>query len=413
MQADMLPHDRVDPLGLDSALFAQRWLCDGRPGGARAALAAYSHAFRAGQAAAIGATVAPLARVERSDSPEGEVVKFTQRVAGRTAQDPELQTESVLIPMIGTRRVRSYTLCVSSQVGCAMGCVFCQTAQMGLVRSLSAAEIVGQWWAAQHAIERPDPGAAIRNIVFMGMGEPLDNLQQVLGAVGVLTDTRGPAVAISRVTLSTVGRVDGLRLLAQRVRQPGWHRLRLAVSLNAPDDATRSALMPINRAMPLAALRAELESWPVFSGTHQCLEYVLIPGVNDRPEHAEMVASFVLGSEFAASAGAGAGGRYAGPTYAGPRLRAMVNLIPYNPRQGSPWPAGDEETAERFMERLKGFGVFVKRRRTKGRLTMAACGQLGTLALGRRRVPLRVSAAAAGAQGVAGGGGGIAAENDA
>lgn len=410
MQDAPRTHERVEPLGLTSARFAERWLGGGRPGGARAALAAYAHAFRAGDAVAIGASVPPVARVERSESPEGEVVKFTQRVAGRASQGPELETESVLIPMIGPGGVRSYTLCVSSQVGCAMGCVFCQTAQMGLLRSLSAGEIVGQWWAARHVIERPDPAAAVRNIVFMGMGEPLDNLQQVLTAVEVLTDPRGPAVAMSRVTISTVGRLDGIRALARRVSQSGWHRLCLAVSLNAPDDATRSALMPINRAMPMAALRAELERWPVFGGSHQCLEYVLIPGVNDLPEQADMVAAFVLGSGFDR---AGLGVAYAGPEYAGPRLRAMVNLIPYNPREGSPWPVGDERAAERFMERLRGYGVFVKRRRTKGRPTMAACGQLGTLAVRRGGVPLRVSAAApAGTEG-APGVGVIAAEDDA
>jgi 23S rRNA (adenine2503-C2)-methyltransferase len=344
------------------------------------------------------APVGPIVGTHLSQSPEGPVLKFTQRVPGRPARprdaaasdslpvlgqpSVEPETESVLIPMRGSTGRVAYTLCVSSQVGCAMGCTFCQTAQMGLIRSLSAAEIVGQWFAARHTIDRAahglDPAAPIGNIVFMGMGEPMDNLAEVTRAISVLTDQRGPGLPMSRITVSTVGRVDGIDALARRVREPGWHRLRLAVSLNAPSDAVRSAIMPINRAVPLAELRGALLRWPLFGGTHVCLEYVLIPGVNDAPEHAEQVAAFVLGDELPSGRGAGA-------SYNAPRLTAMVNVIPYNPREGSPWPAPEEETVDAFMARVKELGVFVKRRRTKGRDTMAACGQLGNLEYRRRK----------------------------
>jgi 23S rRNA (adenine2503-C2)-methyltransferase len=316
------------------------------------------------------------------------------QLPAHTDAPPRLEIESVLIPMIGKKRARSYTLCLSSQVGCAMGCGFCQTAQMGLIRSLTTAEIVGQWFAAQHQVERPDPAAPIRNIVFMGMGEPMDNLDAVLSAIEILTDTRGPALAMGRITISTVGRLDGIAKMAERVQTPGWHRLGLAVSLNAPNDAVRSALMPVNRAMPLAALREALLAWPFYSGVHHCLEYVLIPTVNDTPENADELAAFVLGDELderAAGLGATAG-RPVAPhvrRFPGPALRGLINLIPYNPRDNSPWPAPTEASVEAFMARLSALRVYVKRRRTKGRDTMAACGQLGNPSIRRTKLLVR------------------------
>ncbi len=354
----------------------------------------YTRLFRDGvtHQSKLAVTVPSVVRTQVSESGEGTVLKFCQRVAGAerpsasgvaggTAlgvleRKPELETESVLIPMIGKKRVRSYTLCVSSQVGCAMGCGFCQTAQMGLLRSLTPEEIVAQWFAARHLVTRPDPEAEIRNIVFMGMGEPMDNIDNVLAAIDVLTDNRGPGIAPSRMTISTVGRIDGIRKLASRVSQPGWHRLALAVSVNAPNDEVRSKLMPVNRAWPLAELRAVLLEWPFFAGSHLCLEYVLIPGVNDELRHADELGAWVMGDEFRGDADV--------QRYPGLPLRGLVNVIPYNPRQNSPWPAPTEELVTTFMERLMASGVYVKRRRTKGRDTMAACGQLGNPEMRRK-----------------------------
>ncbi|MGQ0627275.1 MAG: radical SAM protein [Phycisphaerales bacterium] len=374
----------------------------GLPGGAIAAMERYARAFRLGlrDDPLAPVAVAPIERLHLRPSPEGDVVKFTQRIARSPALPPAatalatpdtsapLEIESVLIPMVGKKRSRSYTLCLSSQVGCAMGCGFCQTAQMGLIRSLSAAEIVGQWFAARHLIERPDQAASIRNIVFMGMGEPMDNLSAVLRAVSILTDPRGPAIAMSRITISTVGRLDGIEALAERVRTPGWHRLGLAVSLNAPTDEIRSALMPINRSAPLAVLRSALLRWPFHSGVHHCLEYVLIPGVNAAPDHADALAAFVLGDDWP-------GTDPAIRRFPGAALRGVVNVIPYNPRDQSPWPAPAETTVTTFMERLSAQGVYVKRRRTKGRDTMAACGQLGNPALRRTSLTVRAAQTAA------------------
>ncbi len=425
-RSDILPLPSI--LGLTARQYEAACKAAGRSAG-RVALDRYAAVFRSGDltgpdlafagpssaspsfASPSSASLAPpvvasIRRTHLSQSPEGAVLKFTQSVPRRAGDalavlGDEVEIESVIIPMIGRRGVRTYTLCVSSQVGCAMGCTFCQTAQMGLIRSLSAAEIVGQFFAARHTVlaacrgderaaarltaglpERAvmleharalDPAAEIGNIVFMGMGEPLDNVEQVIQAISVLTDHRGPCLPVSRITVSTVGRVDGLARLAARVAEPGWHRLGLAISVNAADDATRGTIMPINRRYPMADLRTQLERWPIFGGAHMCIEYVLIPGVNDRDDDARAISDFVLGGTSPTS------------PYPGPMLRAMINVIPYNPRENSPWPAPTQETVDRFMALIKARGVFVKRRRTKGRDTMAACGQLGSLAYARKK----------------------------
>lgn len=367
------PPARLSPLGLDSDAFVRA--ARASAGVARpAALHAYRAFFRAAQPAPwLDPGVPPVVHVLREPSPEGEVVKFLSRVPGAGAlrgEATDLDVESVLVPMMNAKGERNYTLCVSSQVGCAMGCTFCETGQMGLVRSLAAGEIVAQWWNATHVV-----GVRPKNIVFMGMGEPMDNLDEVLAAIGVLKDHNGPHVAPSQITISTVGRVDGIRRLAEKVREPGWHRVGLALSLNAPNDEDRSAIMPVNRRWNLADVQRALLEWPRTSGNKVCIEYVLIPGVNDSPRHAEQIAAFMR------PFGLLEGGRIAGQ-----RVMAMLNLIPYNPRRNSPWPAPAEAHVADFLRRLIDLGVFAKRRRTKGRDLMGACGQLGTERIRRRQL---------------------------
>lgn len=293
---------------------------------------------------------------------DGATVKFTLEVGDR------LETESVVIPMPHAGGGFSRTLCVSSQVGCAMGCTFCETAQMGLMRNLAARDIVAQWFAARHLVENPfDPGPRgrgfeIKNIVFMGMGEPMDNLDAVLEAIEILADRNGPGVAASRISVSTVGRTDGIRRLGAFIRRPGFHRVNLAVSVNAPNDETRSRIMPINRSEPMATLMQALLEFPRRPTAAICVEYVLIPGVNDALEHCDEIC------------------RYLKP------LRCSLNVIPYNPRRDSPWPAPTEEQVSRFISRAVRNGQFCKRRQTKGRAAMAACGQLGNERIRRRRL---------------------------
>jgi 23S rRNA (adenine2503-C2)-methyltransferase len=381
------PAPTLCPLGLTSDEFVARARERRHTRGAAGALEAYRRVFREGLCTfgPAGVHLPPVRRTLREDSPEGEVVKFTQEVPGPAPQGHRarptpalrpgletLETESVLIPMIGSTGQRHYTLCVSSQVGCAMGCTFCETAQMGLLRSLTAGEIVGQWFAATHAI-----GIRPRNIVFMGMGEPMDNFDEVIQAIAVLKDHNGAHVPVSNITVSTVGRVDGIRRMAEKIRESGWHRLGIALSLNAPNDADRSSIMPINRVWNLGDVQRALLEWPKFAGNKICVEYVLIPGVNDTPAHVRDIAAFMEPFREAGSR----------------KPRAILNLIPYNPRRGSPWPAPEESRVEAFLASLIGAGVFAKRRRTKGRGMMGACGQLGSERVrARRLVEVTVSA---------------------
>lgn len=354
-----------------------------------AALEAYRRAYRDGATTLPAAPVAlaPIVRSHSEECDEGTTTKFVMRVGEMASRTPDassdsgaaagpapampLDIESVVIPMVGKTGRKTFTLCVSSQVGCAMGCGFCETAQMGLLRSLSAREIVAQWFAARHIL-RGARAVEISNIVFMGMGEPLDNFDNLLQAIRILTDSNGAALPPSKITVSTVGRIDGLRRLAGFVAQPGMHRLGLAISINAPRDEVRDRIMPINRAMPMAELSRALLEFPHIGKRKFCFEYVLIPGVNDAPEDARDLAAYL--APFGAQA----------PDGTRRTPLALVNLIPYNPRRNSPWPAPSEDQVDRFMGWLKQEGVYVKRRRTKGRTMMGACGQLGAAEIRRR-----------------------------
>ncbi len=281
-----------------------------------------------------------------------------------------LESESVIIPM---RKYKS--LCVSSQVGCRMGCNFCETAQMGYVRSLDAGEIVAQVMVARFVLGEP-----VENVVFMGMGEPMDNLDQVLQAVRILSDQRGLDIPQSSITVSTVGHVDGIRRLAALAAKSaaaestaargshagnprsGFSRLHLAVSLNAPNDAIRSRIMPVNAKWPLSVLKEALRDYPLANkDDFLFMEYVLIPGVNDAREHALEVAEYLRG------------------------LRTCLNLIPYNPRHESPYARPSADSVKNFYRWATEAGQYCRIRGTKGDDSMAACGQLGNRALSRRR----------------------------
>lgn len=350
--------DPLDILAHASPRFVAAALERGVP--ADAALAIYRRAFREGafDADAVPWASLPLPQLphhvtEQQHGRAGphETIKFIQR------RDDGLETESVIIPMIGSSGRRTATLCVSSQIGCAMGCTFCETARMGLMKNLTAREIIAQWFAARFTF-----GVPVKNIVFMGMGEPMDNLEAVLEAITILCDHNGPSISAAAITVSTVGRPDGIRRLGVFAEQPGFRKLNLAVSINAPNDAIRRTIMPIARAHPLDELLAAMHAWPRRRNAAICVEYVLIPGVNDEPDHADELADRLR------------------------TLRSTVNVIPYNPRRDSPWPAPSEESVERFLARLRAQGQFAKRRGTKGRSVMAACGQLGNPAIRQRRV---------------------------
>jgi 23S rRNA (adenine2503-C2)-methyltransferase len=243
------------------------------------------------------------------------------------------------------------TLCISSQVGCAMDCTFCATAQQGFNRNLSAAEIVGQVWLAQRELNDAHGAGECRrkitNIVFMGMGEPLANYRNVLPAMRIFLDDLGYDLSRRRVTLSTSGLVPQIYKLAEECN------VALAVSLHAPNDALRNELVPINRKHPIAELLTAC--WHYLerqNGRSVTFEYVMLDGVNDKPEHARQLARLMQGHA------------------------AKLNLIPFNVFAGTRYRRSPAATILTFRDILNDHGVIATIRRTRGDDIDAACGQL-------------------------------------
>jgi len=246
--------------------------------------------------------------------------------------------ETVLIPERG-----HFTLCVSSQAGCAMGCRFCLTARQGLKRNLSAAEIVDQVIHVKRSMSEPD---RLTNIVFMGMGEPLANYEAVLRSLENLISEEGMNFSHRTVTLSTCGLVPRIRRLGKEAR------VNLAVSLNASDDETRSFLMPVNRRYPLKSLVRALKEFPTLNRRMITFEYVLVGGVNDRDEDALRVAALLK------------------------EVRAKINLIALNPHPDLDLAPPSPERVLRFQEILVERNYTAIIRKSKGQDISAACGQL-------------------------------------
>ena len=268
------------------------------------------------------------------------------------------------------------TLCISSQVGCALDCAFCATAQQGFNRNLSTAEIVGQVWLANRELGFQAGGPRIiTNVVLMGMGEPLANFRNVIPALRILLDDLGFDLSRRRVTLSTSGLAPQIYRLAQEIN------VALAVSLHAPDDALRSQLVPINRVHPIAELLAAC--WHYLdeqNGRSITFEYVMLDGVNDSPVQARALARLLAGHP------------------------AKVNLIPFNPYPGAQFQRSSEAAIEAFRDQLIRGGVMATVRRTRGEDIDAACGQLvgrvtdrTVVRLGSRVEAARMRAAGAGA----------------
>ncbi len=250
--------------------------------------------------------------------------------------------ESVLIPD-GDKM----TQCISSQVGCALDCQFCATAKLGLMRNLSAGEIVDQVYRARELLARTEPGRRITNLVYKGMGEPLHNYQAVAKSLRILTDDLGANLSYRRITVSTVGLVPGINKLAKESQRPN-----LAISLNASDDATRSQIMPINRRFDIAELLSTLRAFPLEPRRRLTFEYVLLAGVNDSAEDAVRLSKLLRG------------------------MRCKVNIIPWNPHPGAPYQRPSDGAIADFQAHSKRLGLPTYLRTPRGDDIDAACGQL-------------------------------------
>jgi 23S rRNA (adenine2503-C2)-methyltransferase len=306
----------------------------------------------------------------------------TRKLLLRLADDKEI--ESVLIPQriqtqadVGVDEpeaeegeepeerkfaaLAQFTQCISTQVGCAMGCVFCASGQAGLKRNLSAGEIVAQLHLGRRQLGEQE---RLRNVVLMGMGEPLANYDAVARALVLMTHPEGLNLSRRRVTLSTSGLVPQIDRLGEEFQG----QVQLAVSLHQVDDARRSALMPINRKYPLAELLAALKRYPMPKRRRITIEYTLVQGQNDSLDDARALAGLMRG------------------------LRVKVNLIPMNPIEASALGPSSWETVDKFQQVLIDHGIATFVRRRKGADIAAACGQLALKGAKLRKVLLPVAA---------------------
>ena len=234
------------------------------------------------------------------------------------------------------------TACVSTQVGCRMGCRFCASTQAGRVRNLEAGEIAAQIYTAQK-----DVGERISHIVLMGIGEPLDNFDNVMDFLSIISSPDGVNIGMRNISLSTCGVAPMIDKLAEKKLQ-----LTLSISLHAPNDKMRSKMMPVNDAYPVAQLIAACRRYQQTTGRRVSFEYSMVRGVNDSPATARELAALIRG------------------------MGAHVNLIPINPVDGSPYSATDAENVKRFQSLLTDLGVNATVRRRLGSDISAACGQL-------------------------------------
>ncbi|WP_349257199.1 23S rRNA (adenine(2503)-C(2))-methyltransferase RlmN [Vitreimonas sp.] len=282
---------------------------------------------------------------------------------------PGTEAEAVFIPGVG----RAGALCVSSQVGCTLNCTFCHTGTQKLVRNLTAQEIVAQVMIARDALgewptqERPlnDGDRQLTNIVFMGMGEPLYNLDNVDAAIDVISDGDGISISRRRITVSTAGVAPKIAELGERTGAM------LAISLHATNDALRNQLVPLNKKYDLEELFAAIRAYPQLSNAKRVtFEYVMLKGVNDSLPEAKALVKLLAG------------------------IPAKINLIPFNPWPGTQYECSDWDTIERFAEVLNRAGYSSPIRTPRGRDILAACGQLRSESV-KQRASERLKAEAA------------------
>jgi len=294
-----------------------------------------------------------ISKALRSAIAERATVEGPEIISDHTASDG---TRKWVLRMAGGSDIETVyipdgnrgTLCISSQVGCQLNCSFCSTARQGFNRNLSTAEIIGQVWTAKRLLDKPDSRLqAVTNVVFMGMGEPLLNLEPVTDAIDIMLDDHAYGLSRRRVTVSTAGVIPAFEPLRSRVP------VSLAVSLHAPTDELRNQLVPLNRKYPIKELLAACRTYVRDEARQKVtFEYAMLKGVNDQPEHARALAKLLK------------------------NVPSKINLIPFNPFPEAPYERSDDQTIQTFQNILIKAGLITTVRRTRGDDIDAACGQL-------------------------------------
>lgn len=290
--------------------------------------------------------IEPLEMIKNEISSDGSIKYLFKLKDGKTIESVLLPMKEEIVDKNGkTQKHARYTICVSSQVGCKMGCSFCLTAKGGFIRNLSAGEIVGQilWIKRENNI----PYERRVNIVYMGMGEPLDNLDNVSKAINILKDNDGLAIGARRQTISTSG-------LATQIKKLGEMDLGvlLAISLHAVTDELREKLMPVNKAYNIASVMDAVRQFPIDMRKRVMFEYLIMDKINDNLSDAKALVKLLHG------------------------IKAKVNLILFNPHEGSPYQRPSQENVEKFRDYLQSRGITCTIRQSKGLDISAACGQL-------------------------------------
>lgn len=343
---------KINLLGYDREQLTQFFIERGEPAYRAAQLLKWIHA----QGVAEFDEMSNISKTLKASLNEECELKFLELVTEQISTDgtrkwlfglPEGGAiETVYIPEAGRA-----TLCISSQVGCMLNCRFCHTAQQGFQRNLETSEVIGQLWAAHRILKKAGlfckDGRTITNVVMMGMGEPLLNFENVLPALNIMRDDLGYGLSKYRVTVSTSGVVPGIEELAK------VSDVALALSLHAPNDPLRSQLVPLNKKYPLKMVLDACKTYVKADPKRQVtMEYVMLKGVNDKPEHAKQLISLLHG------------------------VACKINLIPFNPFKGADYVCSDLEVINRFSYILQKGGFITTVRKTRGQDIDAACGQL-------------------------------------
>ena len=299
-------------------------------------------------------TIKTLFRLHDGQAIEAVLMHYSDPASSEAERSRDADSTTGLRPSAQRGRKQGRrTLCISTQVGCAMGCVFCATGQMGFRRQLSCGEIVAQVMYYARLLDAQ--GEKVTNVVVMGMGEPFHNYENTIAAIDRLNDPQGYNFGARRFTISTVGLVPAIRRFTRERRQ-----VNLAISLHAADDSLRSSMLPVNKKYPIDEILAACREYISATGRRVSFEWALIRDINDTPEQARMLATKLRG-------------RFGDAQH---RLLCHVNVIPLNPTQGYPGQPTTRQRAEKFKEILEQAGVACTIRLRRGVKIRAGCGQL-------------------------------------